>query len=416
MLCNNEIKLFHNSKSKFYTPIHLVALLCLQYITVIATVSLVIIAHQLFAFCEVTNESVTQFSTIRVCMAHKVSVKECVERFRRGGVSIRQVAREFGVSEATVRYNLQAGARDRTSPGTLSSLPSWLKAEIAAVAKEAAAHGFGLSLKELTLFIGDLVKRKWNDEDQTGEYLRKYCRFTNFTPGQDFMARFMTEYHLSLVKPSPIERTRAAAASDPFLIYEFYELLEKCVVRLGLQDKPSHLWNGDESCFITDPSRVKVVAETGAGSTKRITSGPGRTSYSVMACVSASGAVLPPMIIFPGKFCCDYSIIIADVQSFLSWPILINIVGKYFLANWKGNEGCNALYAKSEKGWMTSEVFLQWFRQFLRLVPQRPLILIIDGHQTHLGLDVIHEAKLNDVTLLKLPAHTTDRLQVSWVS
>ena len=65
----------------------------------------------------------------------------------------------------------------------------------------------------------------------------------------------------------------------------------------------------------------------------------------------------------------------------------------------------------TENGWMTAEVFYSWFTGFCERQTQRPLLLIYDGHSTHINLKLINKAREEQVTLLKLPAHTSDRLQ-----
>jgi hypothetical protein len=72
---------------------------------------------------------------------------------------------------------------------------------------------------------------------------------------------------------------------------------------------------------------------------------------------SAAGVALPPMIIFAKSF--------------------------------DGPD--DAVYAKSESGWIDSELFLFWMRKiFLRYCgSQRPVLLFIDGHASHINLDVI---------------------------
>lgn len=60
---------------------------------------------------------------------------------------------------------------------------------------------------------------------------------------------------------------------------------------------------------------------------------------------------------------------------------------------------------------MTVAIFQEWFRKFCDLVTQRPLLLIMDGHVTHLDKGTIEFAIQQNITLLKLPAHTTDVLQ-----
>jgi len=50
-----------------------------------------------------------------------------------------------------------------------------------------------------------------------------------------------------------------------------------------------------------------------------------------------------------------------------------------------------ALYARSESGWIDSEDFLAWMKNiFLKYaVPDRPILLLTDGHNTHINSDVI---------------------------
>ncbi len=45
------------------------------------------------------------------------------------------------------------------------------------------------------------------------------------------------------------------------------------------------------------------------------------------------------------------------------------------------------------------------------MVTQRPLLLILDGHSSHVGLEGVKLATDSSVTLLQLPSHTTDKLQ-----
>ena len=73
----------------------------------------------------------------------------------------------------------------------------------------------------------------------------------------------------------------------------------------------------------------------------------------------------------------------------------------------------DALYAKSDSGWIDSELFLTWLKTiFLKyVVPQRPVMLLIDGHKSHMTLDAIDLCRSNDVILFCLPPHTTHALQ-----
>ena len=81
-------------------------------------------------------------------------------------------------------------------------------------------------------------------------------------------------------------------------------------------------------------------------------------------------------------------------------------------STWRGDNAlAGTFYGISESGWMTSDVFAEWFERFCKLVTERPLLLILDGHLTHVSILVIEKAVEEDVTILKLPPHATDVLQ-----
>lgn len=62
---------------------------------------------------------------------------------------------------------------------------------------------------------------------------------------------------------------------------------------------------------------------------------------------------------------------------------------------------------------MDSSLFISWFRNvfLVNCGQQRPVLLVMDNHDTHVSLDVIKIAADNNVTLIGLPPHTTHILQ-----
>ena len=53
--------------------------------------------------------------------------------------------------------------------------------------------------------------------------------------------------------------------------------------------------------------------------------------------------------------------------------------------------------------------YLEWFKKLILLA--RPVLLVQDGHSSHVSVDQIELAQANDIYLLCLPAHTTHILQ-----
>ena len=58
----------------------------------------------------------------------------------------------------------------------------------------------------------------------------------------------------------------------------------------------------------------------------------------------------------------------------------------------------DAVYARSESGWIDTELFVVWlFHKYA--VSQRPILLLTDGHKSHINIDVIDLGRSNDVIL-----------------
>jgi hypothetical protein len=229
-------------------------------------------------------------------------VTQAVQRVQGDGISIRQAAEEFGICHMTIFRHLQSSRMEHplSNPGRQSALPSSAEADIASLIKSAASHGFAIQRSELKGFVESYVIRKWNDDDEIGCYLRRHCSFKQKSPGDEWIRSFLHRYHLSLLIPNTLERKRKDASSDPFLIYEYYDLLERELDRLEIRNKPENIWNVDESSFFTDPSRGRVVGEKGTCAYRAISSS-GRDCFTAMAAVNAAGGSLSPLIIFKGK-------------------------------------------------------------------------------------------------------------------
>ena len=175
--------------------------------------------------------------------------------------------------------------------------------------------------------------------------------------------------------------------SDPFVIYRFYELLEKESSRLKIRDKPEHWYNLDETSFPTDPSKTSYVGIKGEKSIKVIP-GANRTNTTVLATICADGMPLDPFIIFKGQ------------------QLRNNYLGSDIV-----KELPNTGFGKSKNGWMTVDIFHEWFCGFVKQVEKRPLIVIFDGHVSHLGAETVTLAEKEKISLIKLPSHCTDVLQ-----
>ena len=98
-------------------------------------------------------------------------------------------------------------------------------------------------------------------------------------------------------------------------------------------------------------------------------------------------------------------------------PPFIVYKGKYLLPDNTQGGPIGTRYTVSENGWMTAHTctFIDWFSNvFIPSLPEeRPILLILDGHTSHVSLKVRKLAMEHKIELLKLklPLHLTHLLQ-----
>ena len=141
------------------------------------------------------------------------------------------------------------------------------------------------------------------------------------------------------------------------------------------------VFNCDETGITVVHSPGRIVTEMGRKKVWSVTSGERGKTHTVVTCVSAAGLSIPPMMIYP-------RVRLAEGLKAGAHP--------------------GTLFACSKSGWITSELFLEWFQFFVRSIPPtRPVLLIFDGHSSHISLELIELAQEHDVHLLCLPSHTS---------
>ena len=147
------------------------------------------------------------------------------------------------------------------------------------------------------------------------------------------------------------------------------------------------MYNMDETGLTTVQKPSKIIAKKGSKQVGAITSGERGTLVTMSLADSATGNSLPSMIIFPRK----------KLRPFMMKNAPLGSVG-----------------AVHPSGWMTAEnflIFVEHFVKFTRCTTEKPILLILDNHSSHLSIPVLNFCKRNGVVLLSFPPHTSHRLQ-----
>ena len=157
------------------------------------------------------------------------------------------------------------------------------------------------------------------------------------------------------------------------VIFDVTTLFKKIkLIRRG-RTCPSYaqrIWNCNESWFCLAAASDKVLVKCGTRNIHGTTAGSDRSYITVLACGSASGCPLPPFTVYKGV---------------------------YMKKDWLSQGLVRALYGVSDSGWMEAANFLPWFsKSFIpavsHLLETGPVVLFVDGHHSHITLELIEYA------------------------
>lgn len=310
----------------------------------------------------------------------RVILEEAIDDIRNNNKTIRRASIIYGIPRSTLNHYLKGTrgkgvvAQNGRGGGGKPVLSEDEEKDLASALTILEKWGFGLCRSEVlqvVKFYLDVNKR--------------VTKFKENLPGAEWFVNFKKRNRLSLKKPQAVESVRIDQ-TNPFIIFGFFDIMERTVKELNLEGRPDLIYNCDETSFCHDPSKTKIVGAINKRSV-RMTGGSGRENTTVLVSCSASGAKIPLLCVFKGKHVME------------SWM--------------DDNEVNSTAYTASQRGWMDSIIFKNWFlKVFLPNIPnERPVILIYDGHASHCSLEVIKAARDNNVTILKLPPHTTHILQ-----
>lgn len=203
-------------------------------------------------------------------------------------------------------------------------------------------------------------------------------------PNSKFVTRWIAKHPEISVRRSQFLDVKRAESSSSDAVMRYYNNLKEVLTKLNIVDKPERIWNCDETGICPQGhGGARVICPKGLRANVQAASD--RENTSIMGCISASGARMAPMYIFKGK---------------------------YRTASWmKGTEDV-ARCAMSESSNINGKLFLHWFKWFVELLPpERPQLLLLDGHFAHIQLAVVKYGMEHDVHLFVLPAHTSHFLQ-----
>lgn len=291
------------------------------------------------------------------------------------GMSIRASAVEFHIPVTSLRDHLYGLTRSRKRGGP-TVLTVEEETQVADWVKRMQQCGYPITLTSLRLKVGEICEGRPTP-------------FRNGMPGQGWLKWWRKRNPDIVLRHSQgLDKSRARGLCKEN-VQSFYSNLSKLYDMHAYP--PSRVWNCDESgCQAGRNGGCLVLARKGARSVHSIIPDQ-REWLSVLVCVNAAGIAIPSFYIFKGK---------------------------RFRKNYIAKCEPGATMAMQPRAWMTAFLFSKWISHFIKCVqetdnisPSNRHLLVLDGHNSHVTLDVVYQARDVGLDILTLPSHTSHALQ-----
>ena len=259
----------------------------------------------------------------------EVSMATAVEAVRRGE-TIRRAAELYNVPRSTLSDKVLCKVPLKARSGPSSYLTPEEEEELTSFLIEMAKIGYGHTRKQIIALVQQIVESKGIETVVSSGWWERYIK---------------RHPQIALRVAVPLSMARAMA-SDRDVIDRYFNMLEDCLRSNEILDKPARIFNCDETGVPLNPKSLKVVDRVGSKNPSYLTGGC-KSQITVLACTCAAGYAIPPLVIFD--------------------RLSLNE------AMTKG-EVPGTIYGLSHNGWITREIFRQWFEHFIRSVPSaRPM-------------------------------------------
>ena len=191
---------------------------------------------------------------------------------------------------------------------------------------------------------------------------------------------------LKTQRPRALALSRAKSTSQE-VVDSYFDELDTILTKYNLKDKPHCIYNIDEKGLSPEHTPPKVVGDSDAQPPSVISERDKTTT--IIGAGNAVGTQISPYLVFAGQ---------RMRQELL--------------------QGCTPGTSGdvSPTGWSSTEIFKAYLeKHFINYVQglsaDQPIIVLYDGHKSHVSLGVIDWAKAHNIILFVLQAHTSHLLQ-----
>ena len=197
-------------------------------------------------------------------------------------------SRLYNVPLETLRRRVNGTVAIDCRPGPNTVLTEEEETKLADYLFQMSEMGYGLTREGVMGLAYSIVKKS-----------KRPHPFQNGSVGRAWFEGFMRRRpNLTIRSPQSLSYCRPISANKE-TITDFFGKLGSLYGKLNLVTKPMQIFNCDEKGVTVVFKPNKVIAELGKRNVYALSAAERGKTHTILSCVSATGFIVPPMMIYP---------------------------------------------------------------------------------------------------------------------
>lgn len=296
------------------------------------------------------------------------------------GLSLAVAAKTYGIPKSTLHSKVIEKVPFICKKGPATVLNAVEETRLKKWILDKAKLGFPMHEEE----VKNAVQKVLNESERT-------TVFKDNRPGDKWVQLFL-QRHPEIKKRNTEVLSKARASVTEENIRIWHRSVENYLKENSMEEvliRPGSIFNGDETGVMLNPKSGKLLGPNQEKNFYEIATANEKENLTVLCTFSAAGLALPPLILFP------YKRIPGHISESIpaDWPI-----------------------GRSDSGWMVSSTFYEYIVNIfypwcLRNGVIFPVIYYLDGHKSHLSLELSDFCNAHQIILCALLPNSTHILQ-----